>query len=46
MKRQQQQQKTGIYVDLIQINVNLLLKFAVPGRLSVMTTVGYGRWLV
>ena len=38
--------KKGIYVDLLQINVSLLLKFVVPGRLSIVTTVGYGRWLV
>lgn len=38
--------KKGICVDFSQINVSLLLKFAVPGRLSVVTTVGYGRWLV
>lgn len=27
--------KKGIYVDLLQINISLLLKSAVPGRLSV-----------
>jgi hypothetical protein len=46
MKRQKQQQQKGIYVDLLQINVSLLLKFVVPGRMSVVTTVDYGRWLV